>query len=102
MWKQLRPTHATVILNTEFEDFASIEVEKINTKNTSISHYVIGINIYDITEQSVDVYKNEDIERVLRCVKNAIEELYEEIAEYSQEDIEDWVDHFCDLLTEIQ
>lgn len=102
MWKQLKPTHATVILNTEFEDFASIEVEKMNTKSTSIVHYVIGINIYDITEQSIDVYKGEDIERVLRTLKKEIEELYEEIADYEKEDIDDWVDRFCELLTEIQ
>lgn len=101
MWKQLKPSHQTVILHTEYEEFASIEVEKINSKNTSIARYVIYINIYDITEQNIDVYKLEDIEKTLIVLRKEIENLYEEIEENNVHEIEEWIDHFCDVISEL-
>lgn len=97
MWNQVKPSTPNTLMVVEYEDFATIEVVKKTNKTNSITHYTFNIDIVDVTEQSIDIYKLEDIENVMTRVKAAIEELYDEIPAMSNDDIEMWIDNFLEL-----
>lgn len=98
MWEQLKIKHPSVIMYVGYEDFATIEVEKKVSPSSNIFHYMINIEIIDVTSQCVDVYKLTDIEKMMRTIRKEIEQLYEDIPLLSQEQIDDWIDDFIDIL----
>ncbi|MDD6302111.1 MAG: hypothetical protein PUA56_02205 [Bacillales bacterium] len=98
MWEQLKIKHPSVIMYVGYEDFATIEVEKKVSPSSNIVHYMINIEIIDVTSQCVDVYKLTDIEKMMRTIRKEIEQLYEDIPLLSQEQIDDWIDDFIDIL----
>jgi len=100
MWEKLKPTHPEVVIYTQFEDFATIEVEKKTSKLSDIVHYIINVNVIDITEQTFDIYKFDDVEKALSEIRRLIEELYDEIPLYSDTEVEHWIDEFCDIIGE--
>ena len=54
MWEQIKSKHPSVMMKLEYEEFASIEVEK--TINGAISKYVINVEIYDICNDSCNSF----------------------------------------------
>lgn len=97
MWAQLKSNHPSVIMKLEFEEFASIEVEK--TLKGVIPQYVVNVDIYDIGSDSCVLFELKDIEKALKIIKKEIEELYNEIPLFDDSDIESWFDNFQDLMS---
>ena len=101
MWEQLKPRNQDMIINASYEDFASIQVERRKNKNSEdIVHYLVTVRINDITEQCLDLYKFDEVEKALAFIRREIEELYDNIPLYTDEEIEDWVENFIDLISE--
>lgn len=98
MWEQIKSKHPSVMMKLEYEEFASIEVEK--TISGSISKYVINVEIYDICNDSCTFFDLREVESSLKRIKKEIEELYNEIPLFDDNDLENWVEDFHDLLNE--
>ena len=98
MWEQIKSKHPSVMMKLEYEEFASIEVEK--NINGAISKYVINVEIYDICNDSCTFFDLREVESSLKRIKKEIEELYNEIPLFDDNDLENWVEDFHDLLNE--
>lgn len=98
MWEQIKSKHPSVMMKLEYEEFANIEVEK--TINGAISKYVINVEIYDICNDSCTFFDLREVESSLKRIKKEIEELYNEIPLFDDNDLENWVEDFHDLLNE--
>lgn len=98
MWEQIKSKHPSVMMKLEYEEFANIEVEK--TINGAISKYVVNVEIYDICNDSCTFFDLREVESSLKRIKKEIEELYNEIPLFDDNDLENWVEDFHDLLNE--
>ena len=98
MWEQIKSKHPSVMMKLEYEEFANIEVEK--TISGAISKYVINVEIYDICNDSCTFFDLREVESSLKIIKKEIEELYNEIPLFDDNDLENWVEDFHDLLNE--
>lgn len=98
MWEQIKSKHPSVMMKLEYEEFANIEVEK--TISGAISKYVINVEIYDICNDSCTFFDLREVESSLKRIKKEIEELYNEISLFDDNDLENWVEDFHDLLNE--
>ncbi|MBE6132293.1 MAG: hypothetical protein E7180_02715 [Erysipelotrichaceae bacterium] len=98
MWEQIKSKHPSVMMKLEYEEFANIEVEK--TISGAISKYVINVEIYDICNDSCTFFDLREVESSLKRIKKEIEELYNEIPLFDDNDLENWVEDFHDLLNE--
>lgn len=98
MWEQIKSKHPSVMMKLEYEEFANIEVEK--TISGAISKYVINVEIYDICNDSCIFFDLREVESSLKRIKKEIEELYNEIPLFDDNDLENWVEDFHDLLNE--
>ena len=98
MWEQIKSKHPSVMMKLEYEEFANIEVEK--TISGAISKYVINVEIYDICNDSCTFFDLREVESSLKRIKKEIEELYNEIPLFDDNDLENWVEAFHDLLNE--
>ena len=98
MWEQIKSKHPSVMMKLEYEEFANIEVEK--TISGAISKYVINVEIYDICNDSCTFFDLREVESSLKRIKKEIEELYNEIPLFDNNDLENWVEDFHDLLNE--
>lgn len=96
MWEQKKSKHPTIILCLEYEEFASIEIEKI--LKGSIPQYTINVDVYNIINDSVILYDLKDVEKALNEIKKSIEELYEDIPLMNDDEITSWVEEFQDCL----
>ena len=99
MWEQIKSKHPSVMMKLEYEDFASIEVEKMISG--SISKYEVNVEVYDICSDSCAFFELKEVEVSLKTIKREIEKLYDEIPLFDEEDLEKWVDKFHDLLSEM-
>ena len=99
MWKQIETSRNNILLYLNYEDFATIEVEK-KTNNKGVTFYEINFHIEDVTDQSVVCYKLEDVKVVLERAKDEIEEFYLDKDDYSDEEIYSWLDDFVELINE--
>ena len=97
MWEQKKSKHPSVIVMMEYDDFASIEVEK--TKKGNIFQYIVNIDVYNIYTDSAIFYDLKDIESALKVIKKQIEELYEDIPLFSDDDITNWIEDFQDIVS---
>lgn len=100
MWDILKSTRANVIMNIGYEDFATIEVEKM-IKTNNVDHYVINIDIFDVYETSVDIYKLNELEKALEIIKEDIEFLYDNIPLYNQEELDEYLESFQEKLNSL-
>lgn len=100
MWDILKSTRANVIMNIGYEDFATIEVEKM-IKTNNVDHYVINIDIFDVYETSVDIYKLNELEKALEIIKEDIEFLYDNIPLYNQEELDEYLESFQENLNSL-
>lgn len=100
MWDILKSTRANVIMNIGYEDFATIEVEKM-IKTNNVDHYVINIDIFDVYETSVDIYKLNELEKALEIIKEEIEFLYDNIPLYNQEELDEFLESFQEKLNSL-
>jgi hypothetical protein len=100
MWDILKSTRANVIMNIGYEDFATIEVEKM-IKTNNVDHYVINIDIFDVYETSVDIYKLNELEKALEIIKEEIEFLYDNIPLYNQEELDEYLESFQEKLNSL-
>ena len=98
MWEQIKSKHPSVMMKLEYEEFANIEVEK--TISGAISKYVINVEIYDICNDSCTFFDLREVESSLKRIKKEIEELYNEIPLFDDNDLENWVEDFHVLLNE--
>ena len=98
MWEQIKSKHPSVMMKLEYEEIANIEVEK--TISGAISKYVINVEIYDICNDSCTFFDLREVESSLKRIKKEIEELYNEIPLFDDNDLENWVEDFHDLLNE--
>ncbi len=98
MWEQIKSKHPSVMMKLEYEEFANIEIEK--TISGAISKYVINVEIYDICNDSCTFFDLREVESSLKRIKKEIEELYNEIPLFDDNDLENWVEDFHDLLNE--
>lgn len=98
MWEQIKSKHPSVMMKLEYEEFATVEVEK--TISGAISKYVINVEIYDICNDSCTFFDLREVESSLKRIKKEIEELYNEIPLFDDNDLENWVEDFHDLLNE--
>ena len=98
MWEHIKSKHPSVMMKLEYEEFANIEVEK--TISGAISKYVINVEIYDICNDSCTFFDLREVESSLKRIKKEIEELYNEIPLFDDNDLENWVEDFHDLLNE--
>ena len=98
MWEQIKSKHPSVMMKLEYEEFANIEVEK--TISGAISKYVINVEIYDICNDSCTFFDLREVESSLKRIKKEIEELHNEIPLFDDNDLENWVEDFHDLLNE--
>lgn len=100
MWDILKSSRANVVMNLGYEDFASIEVEKM-IKSSNVDHYVINIDIFDVFETSVDIYKIKELEKALNEIKEEIEFLYDNIPLYNQDEIDEFLEDFQEKLNSL-
>ncbi len=100
MWEQLKSKHPSVIIYAKLDDFATIEVEKKVSKTSDLTHYVINIDIFDVTTQCVDIYRLDDVEKAMVKIRKKIEELYDDIPMYDEEEISNWIDEFIEEIDE--
>ena len=56
MWKQIETSRNNILLYLNYEDFATIEVEK-KTNNKGVTFYEINFHLEDVTDQSVVCYE---------------------------------------------
>lgn len=95
MWEQIKTSRNNVILSLNYEDFATIEVEK-KTNNKGVNFYEINFHLEDVTDQSVVCYKIEEVSKTLEKAKEMIEELYLDYEDSSDEEIYSWLDSFVE------
>ncbi len=100
MWDILKSSRANVIMSIGYEDFASIEVEKM-IKTNNVDHYVINIDIFDVYETNVDIYQINELEKALETIKEEIEFFYDNIPLYNQEEIDDYLEAFQEKLNSL-
>lgn len=100
MWDILKSARTNVVMNLGYEDFATIEVEKM-IKASNVDHYVINIDIYDVFETSVDIYKIKELEKALNEIKEEIEFLYDNIPLYNQDEIDEFLEDFQEKLSSL-
>ena len=67
MWEQIKSKHPSLMMKLEYEEFASIEVEK--TLNGIIAKYVINVEIYDICNDSCTFFDVKEVELSLKRIK---------------------------------
>lgn len=99
MWEQIKTTRNNVVLNLNYEDFATIEVEK-KTNNKGILFYEISFHLEDVTDQSIICYKLAEVSKVLEKAKILIEELFVEKDDFTQEELYNWLDEFVENINE--
>ena len=92
MWESKKSKHPTIIMSLEYEEFCLIEVEKIF--KGSLPQYIIDIDIYDILNDSIICYELKEVERALGIIKKEIEELYDDIPLFGEDELKKWVGDF--------
>lgn len=65
----------------------------------AISQFVISINIFDIIEDSVVTFDLKEVESVLKSIKKQIEELYDKIPLFDDDDLDEWIESFQENLS---
>ncbi len=98
MWNTKKNLRANVVSEIEYNDFASLKIEKKVKNNITI--YTLFINIYDVLEEELDFYKLEDISEILVYIKNSIEKLDREIDDLSDEEYLAWINEFKQKINE--
>ena len=99
MWNQLKPRRENIILAFEYDDFAYLEVERVN-KN-SVSFYTININIVNgIFDTSLVLYKMSDVTAALNYIKERVEFLDKNYEELSNDEYNKFFDDFERKLNE--
>lgn len=99
MWEQLKTSRSGVVILLKYADFATIEVEK-KTNNSGMTFYEVSFHIEGVTDQSVTAHRIESVSRVLEVAKGYIEDLYEDIEDYTGKDLYDWLDDFVDAIND--
>ena len=97
MWEPKQIKHPSILMSLEYEEFASIEVEK--RIKGAIAQFVISINIFDIIEDSVVTFDLREVEKALSCIKKQIEELYDKIPLFDDDDLDEWIESFQENLS---
>ena len=85
------------ILSLNYRDFASLKVTK-KTDKLNVICYELVVEIFAITEQSLDIYNLGDVEEILTKIKRSIEKLYSQIGLFEEEDLTNWVKEFEDMI----
>lgn len=98
MWNVKKNTKANIVMESEFEDFASLLVEK--KFKESIPYFTLDINIYDVLHEDLDFYKLDDLSNILKFVKNDIEYLYKNINTMSDDEYYSFIDDFKQKINE--
>lgn len=98
MWETLKSNQPNSILSLEYEEFASINVEKI--QKGSLYEYIVDINIYNLLEDSIVTYSMKELEKSLEFIKEKIEDLYNSYDSYSDIELNEWIDNFQDEIEE--
>lgn len=99
MWTSNKINHHDMILNISYFDFATIIIEK-KINNKGIVFYEINFDIYDVLNQSIVIYRLDDVEHVLKEAKSMIEDFYDEKFELNQIEINNWVEDFLTTIND--
>lgn len=98
MWKIKKNLRANVIMELEYEDFASLRVEK--KTNNRIDSYTLFIDIYEVLNEELSFYKMDDMTNILTFIKTDIEYLANHIDMMSDEEYNRWIDNFLIKINE--
>ncbi len=98
MWKEKKNLKANVIMETEYEDFASLKVLKKVQNN--IVNYILTINIYSIVSEELSFYKMDDLTKILKYVKSSIEYFYDNINDMDDDEYNSFIDDFLAKINE--
>ncbi len=98
MWETKKNTRANVIMELEYNDFASLRVEKNN--QGKIPSYTLFINVYSIINEQLVFYKLEDMSDILTYIKKSIEKFYNEIDDMSDDEYDNFIDEFLQRINE--
>ena len=77
-WVNMIKKNENEILSLNYRDFASLKVTK-KTDKLNVICYELVVEIFAITEQSLDIYNLGDVEEILTKIKRSIEKLYSQI-----------------------
>jgi hypothetical protein len=99
MWEQKKTTHVNQVVKFDFEDFATLVVEKRKNKQEIIDQYSINFEIFDVCTETVYMYDLKEVESCLKFIRTAVEKLYEEISYLNYLEIQSWVEDFEDELS---
>ncbi len=97
IWEMNENKKSNMILDIAYGDFATIKIEK-KVNNKGISFYEVEFHIEEVTDQTITTYSLKEITSVLENAKNMIEDLFDDIEEYSQKDLYDWLEDFCETI----
>lgn len=98
MWEEIKSKKENAILCLEYNDFAFVEVEKI--KKESINFLSVELEIYDIYHNSFMLYKMDEVSKLLNIFKTKVEELDRVIDDYSDDELDSFIDKLDDLLND--
>ncbi len=98
MWEEIKSKKENAILCLEYNDFAFVEVEKINKE--SINFLSVELEIYDIYHNSFMLYKMDEVSKLLNIFKTKVEELDRVIDDYSDDELDSFIDKLDDLLND--
>ncbi len=99
-WTTKKTNLPSVMISLEYDDFATVEVEKKKMKNSSLMQYVISVEIKDLFCESFIIDDFQEVEKALKEIKTQIEILYDNLDEYDEEDLNDWCEVFSDTIQE--
>ena len=94
MWEIKKSQRNNVVMILEYQDFASIEVTK--KEKGPLFEYTINVNIFDVLESQVSAYELKEVEMKLTAIKKQIEELYEDIPLFDNDELDRWITDFED------
>ena len=96
-WVNMIKKNENEILSLNYRDFASLKVTK-KTDKLNVICYELVVEIFAITEQSLDIYNLGHVEEILTKIKRSIEKLYSQIGLFEEEDLTNWVKEFEDMI----
>ena len=99
MWENNKSTSNTIILSMNYYDFSSIIVEKRITSKGNI-YYELKVSVDDVIEQIVDISNIDNVKTVISNIKPMIEDLYEDIIDMDDNELNLWVEDFLDQIND--
>lgn len=99
MWQQVNTKRANIILNLEYDDdFASIEVEK--HEKSGVICFTLNVQVYPYIDTSLDIYKMDDLSRILKFIKEEVEYLDDNLDDMSADEEAEWKENFLRKINE--